>query len=128
MFSRHTFIKSLAISFVVLSAVFLSLSSLALSPEDMAELSKTRFGYSPPALGNLAEQKANSLVGTAFLFLSLFFQLLDFWINESHSFQWNWRGFRWAVFVSILIATIAWFTVQILAADFYYQAGAVLSM
>lgn len=119
----RTLLQVTALSFTVIAAFFLIKGVLRMSPKDMAELSQTRCGYSPPMTRNLAMQKADTLVGFVLLMLSFFLALANLlWPMRACDFRVNRNGVILAILVSIVIFISANKVSKILQQHYYQQA------
>jgi hypothetical protein len=87
-----------------MSAIFLVKGTAGMSLKDMAELSTMKWGYNTRITKNLAGQKADTMVGSALLFLSLVLQIINFlWPLSWDDFGISHVGVALAVVISIVI-------------------------
>lgn len=123
----RTFIQCAAFLQAVISAVFLIKGGISLSVENMAELSKTKWGHNSAVLKNLVKQKADTIVGFSVLMLSVVFQslhwLLPFGIDDLGI---NRIGVVIAFVVAIPIWFIASWLSHYLEWNWYTQAEKIL--
>jgi len=57
------------------SAIFLGKGNLGLSAEIISEIATTKYGYNPYVIKSLADQNADSWVGSILLFVSIVLQM-----------------------------------------------------
>lgn len=71
----RSFILIVTIMFAFESAIFIARGILGLSPQMIAELASTYWGSNSSIVKNLAQQRADTLIGVAFLFMAFVFQM-----------------------------------------------------
>ncbi len=83
---------------------------MGLTPQAVAELSSTGFGYSKTVAAALSQQTADTGVGTLILLLAFLLQLANsLWPMSWKDFGTSWRGVVLAIVVSATILTLAYF-------------------
>jgi hypothetical protein len=65
------FLNLLATTFGTLGAIYVMTSVVAMTPDLMFKHAQTRFDYSLPQIDALADQKADNIVGFAFVMMAL---------------------------------------------------------
>ncbi len=124
----RTFIQFTALLQTAISAIFLVKGMAGMSVKNMAELSQTRWGYSTAVTKNLAGQKADAMVGSALLFLSLVLQIINsLWPLSWNDFGISHAGVALAVVISIAIFFVGRRVSCILQQEWYTQAEGILS-
>jgi len=102
----RTTIQFTAMWLTIVSAIFLIKGSLALSPQDILELSATKYGANLAVTANLAGQQADTRVGFAILVISFTLQLsVTFWEMKWGQFSTDKRG----VIISLAICALIFF-------------------
>lgn len=100
----RTFIQFTALLQTAISAIFLVKGTAGMSVKNIAELSMTNWDYSPAVMKNLAGQKADVMVGSVLLFLSLVLQIINsLWPLSWNDFGISHSGVALAVVISIAI-------------------------
>ena len=123
----RTFIQFTALLQTAISAIFLSKGSAGMSVENMAELSATRWTCNTAVMKNLAGQKADAMVGSALLFLSLVLQIINsLWPLSWNDFGISNAGVALAVVISIAIFFIGRRVSCSLQQKWYTQAEGIL--
>ena len=123
----RTCIQVTALLFTVISAYFLIKSVIEMTPKDIAELSTSRFDYSPPVVRNLSKQRVDTLVGFVFLMFSFFLSLVNLlWEMRYRDFGVNYNGVIIAVLVSFVIFLGAYKASNVLQQHYYKQAEKIL--
>jgi hypothetical protein len=105
----RTFGQIAALSLTLGAAFFLAKGTLGLSPEVIAELSVTKFGYNRAVLESLAGQAADSQVGVVLLVLAFALQLSTAirptrWVD----FEVSRRGVVAALVVSLIVCALGY--------------------
>lgn len=123
----RTFIQFTALLQAAISAIFLVKGATGMSLNDMAELSKMNWGYNTSITKNLAGQKADTMVGSALLFLSLVLQIINFlWPLSWDDFGISHVGVAIAFVISISIFFIGRRVSCSLQQKWYKQAEVIL--
>ena len=123
----RTFIQFTALLQTAISAIFLVKGVAGMSVKNMAELSQTRWGYSTAVTKSLAGQKADAMVGSALLFLSLVLQIINsLWPLSWNDFGISHAGVALAVVISIAIFFIGRRVSCSLQQKWYAQAEQIL--
>lgn len=100
----RTFIQVTSVSLALISSFFLLKGSLGLSVSDIAELSKSRWDYSPPVVKNLSKQQADTKIGLFLILASFVLQMINLmWPMRIGDFGVSKLGVVVAVLVAILI-------------------------
>jgi len=103
-FMLRTFIQVLGLSLVLLSSFFLIKGVLASSSKDLAALSGTYWGYNPVMMKNLAQQKADTLIGFILLLGSFLCQTIHLlWPLRIGDFKVDPKGVSLGVVSTIVI-------------------------
>jgi hypothetical protein len=88
----------------MISSFFLLKGSLGLSVADIAELSKTRYGYSLQVVKNLAQQQTDTKIGLSLILASFMLQMVNLlWPMRIGDFGVSKLGVVIAVLVAILV-------------------------
>lgn len=104
----RTFIQVQAILLVLISSYFLIKGMLSISAKDLAELSKTKWGYNKAVTKNLTIQRADTIVGFVLLLLSFLLQTVNLlWPMRYRDFGVSTIGFIVAVITSAIILLTA---------------------
>jgi drug/metabolite transporter (DMT)-like permease len=104
----RTTIQTSSLILTLAASVFLFRSNLGLTPEIIAKLSSTCWGYSPSLIKTFAQQSANTSTGAFLLFLAFILQLINsLWPKRFCDFAVSWKG----VVLSIILCT----TIMIIA-------------
>ena len=123
----HTFLQVTALSMAIVSSFFLVKGVVGMSVKEMAERSKSGYGYTPSITENLALQKADTVVGAVLILLSFFLQSINFlrpmrWDD----FGVNKIGLIIAIIVSIAIIFAAYGVSICLRKKWYRRAKDIL--
>ena len=75
-----------------LASLFFALSTLSQTPEIMLSLTPSHSNacFSADHIKSMAEQKANSLVGSGLLAITFLLQIIKAFVNTDHAFQFCW--------------------------------------
>ncbi len=123
----RTFIQCSAFLQAVISAFFLIRAGISLSVKDMAEMSAMKWDYNSAVLKNLAQQRADTIIGFSLLLLSVVLQslhwLLPFGIDDLGI---NRKGVIIAFVASALIGFVAYGFSRCLQRKWYKQAENIL--
>jgi len=104
----RTFIQVQALLLVLISSYFLIKGMLDISAKDLAELSKTKWGYNKAVTKNLTNQRAYTIVGFVLLLLSFLLQTVNLlWPMRYRDFGISTIGVIMAVITSTIILLIA---------------------
>ena len=104
----RTFIQVQAILLVLISSYFLIKGMLSISAKDLAELSKTKWGYNKAVTKNLTTQRADTIIGFVLLLLSFLLQTVNLlWPMRYLDFGVRTIGFIIAVITSAIILLTA---------------------
>ena len=104
----RTFIQVQALLLVLISSYFLIKGMLSISAKDLAELSKTKWGYNKAVVKNLTMQRADTFFGFIFLLLSFLLQTANLlWPIRSSDLVISVIGIIIAVITSAIIFFIA---------------------
>lgn len=104
----RTFIQVQAILLVLISSYFLIKGMLSISAKDLAELSKTKWGYNKAVTKNLTTQRADTIVGFVLLLLSFLLQTANLlWPMRIGDFGVSTIGFIISVITSAIILLTA---------------------
>lgn len=104
----RTFIQVQAILLVLISSYFLIKGMLSISAKDLAELSKTKWGYNKAVTKNLTTQRADTIVGFVLLLLSFLLQTVNLlWPMRYRDFGVSTIGFIISVITSAIILLTA---------------------
>ena len=123
----RTFIQVTALLQVFASSVFLIKGVVGMSVKDIAELSKTGYGYTLGDAKNLAGQKSNTTVGFVLLLVSLVMQMINLlWPMRLDDFGVNPVGLIIAIVVSIGIFVIGYKISHCLEKKWYSKAKDIL--
>ena len=110
----RTFIQINSLFLTLLSSFFLLKGNLGLSPQDIANLSTTRFNYSPDVLTALVGQTTDIWLGFVLLLLAFLSQMGNLlWPLRWDDSKVVWKG----VIASIVFCGLL-FVVALLASDF----------
>lgn len=63
----RTFIQVAGLAFTLEAAFFLARANIGLSAETLAQIASTKWGYNPDVVRSLAQQRADTWIGFAFL-------------------------------------------------------------
>jgi len=100
----RTFIQVTTLLVVLLSSYFLIRGTITLSAQDLAELSKPKWGYHLGVAKNLVHQRSDTKIGFSLLLLSFFLQLINMlWPMKIGDFAVNKKGVFLAIIASILV-------------------------
>lgn len=80
----YTLLQSLATILTLESAVFLTKGSLALTPQSIAGLSSTYFGFNRHLIRSLSNQKADTGMGSILLLLAFLLQMVTLWRGPTY--------------------------------------------
>lgn len=104
----RTFIQVQALSLVLISSYFLIKGKLSLSSKNLAELSKTRWGYNKTVTKNLTTERADTIVGCVLLILSFFLQMVNLlWPMRYRDLEISKTGVFIALITTVIISLIA---------------------
>ena len=107
----RTFIQFTALWLTLISAIFLAIGSISLSVEDIAALSKAKYGFNLDVANNLAQQQAFARVGLFILLLSLGFQML---LMRWKDFAINWKGIIFSIIFAVVILCLGFYAAKTL--------------
>jgi len=97
----RTFIQVTTLLVVLLSSYFLIRGTITLSAQDLAELSKPKWGYHLGVAKNLVHQRSDTKIGFSLLLLSFFLQLINMlWPMKIGDFAVNKKGVFLAFFIA----------------------------
>ena len=103
----RTFIQVLALGLTAASAYFLIRGVIRMSIKDIAELSKSKWGFSYQVADNLTHQRSDTIVGFTLLLVSLFVALVNLlWPMRIDDFDINYIGVVSGIVVSSIIGFI----------------------
>lgn len=104
----RTFIQVQALLLVLISSYFLIKGMLSISAKDLAELSKTKWGYNKAVTKNLTTQRADTIIGFVLLLLSILLQTVNLlWPMRYVDFGVSTIGLIIAVITSAIILLTA---------------------
>ena len=102
----RTLIQLTAIILTLEAAWFLLQGNLGLTIEDIAEVSKSKFGYNSNVVKSLSQQQADSWIGFSLLLLAFSLQLANsFWEMRWKDFAFSKKGMA----LSFVAGTIVFF-------------------
>ena len=118
----RTCIQITALSLVLMSSYFLVKGVICISAQDMIKLSQSTYGGTYMRIAkNLAQQKADTIVGFVLLLTSFFFSLINFlWPMQIDDSDVNRNGVILAGLVSIVIFPVSYKVCNVLQ-QYYYQ-------
>jgi len=123
----RTFIQVTALSTVLLSSIFLIKGMIALSMQDIAELSTTEWDHNLDVAKNLTRQHSDTIVGFVLLLLSFILQSINLlWPISWVDFAVNKKGVIVALIVSILVFFVAKGVSNFLFKNSYKQVENIL--
>ena len=73
----RTFIQVAGLAFTLEAAVFLMRANIGLSAETIAQIASTKWGYYPDVVRSLAQQRADTWIGFAFLLAAFVLSLCN---------------------------------------------------
>ncbi|NQT00690.1 MAG: hypothetical protein HQ580_01560 [Planctomycetes bacterium] len=124
----RTFIQVQALLLVLISSYFLIKGMLSISAKDLAELSKTKWGYNKAVTKNFTTQRADTIVGFVLLLLSFLFQTINLlWPMRYVDFGVSTIGFIIAIITSAIILLTAIKSSSFLQRVFYKNVLKILN-
>ncbi len=124
----RTYIQVQALSLVLISSYFLIKGMLSISAKDLAELSKTKWGYNKAVTKNLTIQRADTIVGFILLLLSFLLQTINLlWPMRIGDFSISKMGVVIAIIATAIILLIAIRFSVFLQSVFYKDVMKILS-
>jgi tetrahydromethanopterin S-methyltransferase subunit E len=103
----RTFIQVTAIILTLESAIFLARGNLSLTPENIAKLASTKWGYNAEVMKSVSAQCANTWVGVILLLSAFGMQLgVSLWEMRWGDFSTSKGGIVISVVVSVIIFAV----------------------
>ncbi len=100
----RTFIQVLALCLTLIASFFLLRPNLGLSVQNVAEVSKSKWGYNLDVAKNLVSQAADTKVGLVFLLMAFFLQMGNLvWPMRIQDFGVSKIGIALAVVLSLVV-------------------------
>lgn len=124
----RSFTQVLSVLLVILSSIFLVRAALSLSTKDIVMLSETKWGYSLDAASSLCHQRADTIVGTVILLLSLIPQFTEWWFFTGIDFAMNKKGMVAAFAIVIILYFIAAMVADKLYSNKFIKVKNVLTL
>ena len=111
----------------LVSSFFLLKGNLGLSAEDIANLSTTRFNYSPGVLRALSIQTTDIWIGFGLLLVALLFQMINLlWPMRWEDYKFSWKGAISSIAFSLVVFLLAWVTSGVLSQRLHHEAEEIL--
>lgn len=114
----------------IIGALFMAKGIFGMSPDVMAKLSSTYIGFNQFDVENLASQKADLLVGLILVLIAFGVSMLSFLFPDPESLSKiigsYWHTFICAIFISLLIAGLAYWANYELRLRFALETQQVL--
>ena len=116
----RSFIQMSALILTLGASIFLLKSNLGMTPDNIANLSSTRFDFSQPIAETFTKQAADTRVGSILLLIAFILQMINaLWPMRWKDFGIDWHGVLIAIGFTIVLLTFSHWYSKYLAEQSY---------